>query len=219
MDKEHCGISIVEVQRWREISKSMPRHDAETVQRCLYQMITKNGKESEDVITVVDSISDRFEAEDRKMRRELLIEDMRRNGLLTQEHIDADDAQIVEAIKLTLPFFKNAFDWAGIYRILVDLCAFPENKAEFVRRFAQMGIYAKDDTVKGVDYRQLPAIKKEEYGSYQFSYQSIEKGIKSDWPPKWMNWKLSEMDDRAFKSRKNIAQIFLNELIIVTEKC
>ena len=155
-----------------------------------------------------------FVEEERKMRREIMAEDMRRRGMLSQEKIIAEDDQIIQALKWTLPKFKSHKDWGGCYRILVDCCDFPVPITDFVRRMARMGIYPKDNNPNDIDYSIPPSIKRDEWCGHQFSYQAVQKGMKNDWPDTYLGWQNSDIQDRDFCDRLDIAKIFRENLLI-----
>ena len=138
MENKYDSISISEAYWWANKTKKMTKSDAENIQRLLLSRVAEVGVSSSDVIDVINSITDRFVEDEREMMRELMAEDMRRRGILSPEKINADDEQIIQAIKMTLPNFKNDWDWGGCYRILVDCCDFPVRISDFVRRMARM---------------------------------------------------------------------------------
>jgi hypothetical protein len=129
------------------------------------------------------------------------------------EKIEADDDQIVQALKLTLPRFQSDWDWGGPYRILVDCCDFPPGKADFVRRMARMGVYPKDNYPKNLEHSMPPAIRGTEWHDHQFSYQAIQKGVSPDWPDTYYGWMNSDIQDRDFLDRRSIAKIFKDNLL------
>ena len=151
MNKEYSPLSYSEARHYADMTKKMPRDEAEFVQRILQQRALEAGVGSSDVLEAISSITDRFYEEDLEMRRKAVAEDLRKRGVMEQAHIDADDEQIVLAIRWTLPKFHSDWDCGGIYRILVDFCDFPATKTDFVRRMAKMGIYAQDNYVKNLN--------------------------------------------------------------------
>ena len=123
---------------WAKRAKSVPYPEAKDMQLLLLSRAVEVGVSSPDVMDVIDGMLDHFVEEERKMKRELMAEELRRKGILQQEKIDADDDQIVKAIKWTLPKFKSDRDWGGIYRILVDNCDFHHGTSDFVTRIDRM---------------------------------------------------------------------------------
>lgn len=216
MSKEYTPMTVSEVSHYVEIAKKLPRDEAEIIQRALYMRAIESGCTSPEIFGLIQSISDRFVDEDRQMRREAIENDMRRNGFLKEEHIDVDDDQIISAIRKILPKFKSERDWGGVYRILVDFCDFPATKADFVRRFARMGIYPDDSFVK-IERSMPPTIRGTEWCGHVFSYQAIVKGCPDGWPQTYKGWKISNINSRDFIARFEIATTFLH-IIIETPK-
>ena len=212
MENKYAPVTLSEVAWWAKRAKRVPYPKAQDMQRLLLLRATECGVSSPDVMDVIDGMLDPFAEEDRDMRRELMAEELRRKGVLEMEKIDADDDQIVMAIKWTLPNFKSDRDWGGPYRILVDYCDFPPAKTEFVKRFARMGIYPKDNKV-AVERPLPPAIRGTEWCDHQFSYQAIQKGVKLDWPDTYYGWMNSDTQENDFLDRLSIAKIFKDNLI------
>lgn len=208
MEKNYEPMTYSEASWWANKAKKMSHKDAENIQRFLLQRVLEVGVISSEVNDIINGITDRFIEEEREMMRQMMAEELRRRAILDEERIEADDDQIVKAIKWTLPKFKSDWDWGGIYRILVSCCDFPTVKTDFVRRMAQMGIYPDDNQPKDLDRVLPPAIKGTEWHDHKFSYQSIQKGIKSSWPLSFSGWLQSDLADRDFVDRREIAKIF-----------
>lgn len=212
MEKQYEPMTLSEVSWWVNKAKNLPRPDAEDIQRYLLDRALDVGMSSSDVRDKICSITDRFVDEDNETRRQLMAEDLRRKGILEQEKIDADDDQIVQAIKWTLPKFQSDWDWGGLYRILVDCCDFPAAKTDFVRRMARMGIYPKDDKPKDLKRLVPPSIRGTEWYDHPFNYQAVQKGVKPSWPDSYFGWQNSEIQDRDFLDRRTIAKTFKSNL-------
>ena len=213
MEIKYDSVTLSEALWWAKRSKRVPYPEAKDMQFLLLSRAVEVGVSSPDVMDVINGMLDHFVEEERKMKRELMAEELRRKGILQQEKIDADDDQIVKAIKWTLPKFKSDWDWAGIYRILVDNCDFPPGKADFVRRMARMGVYPNDDYPKDLVRSMPPAIRGKEWYGHQFSYQAIQKGIKTSWPDAYYGWQNSDIQDRDFLDRRCVAKIFKANLL------
>ena len=211
MNKEYPPLTVSEVSHYVEIAKKLPRDEAETIQRALYMRAVESGCTSPEIFGLIQSISDRFVDEDKQMRREAIDRELRSSGLIRQEYIEIDDDQIVVVIRKTLPKFQNDWDWGGIYRILVDFCDFPAEKADFVRRFARMGIYPDDNIIK-IERSMPPSIRGDEWHGHPFTYQSLQKGVPSSWPKHYNNWMKSDIKTRNFIARREIASTFLANL-------
>lgn len=210
--KDYSPITLSEVRHYADMCNNVPRDQAEFMQNLLLRRALETGVTSHEVLEAITGISDRFAEEDRAMRRKAIEEDLRRRGTVELDPIDADDDQILKAIKKTLSKFNSDKDWGGIYRILVDFCNFPPAYSDFVRRFDDMGIYPIDDIIKGIKRCGIPAISVYEYHDHRFSYQSLQKGIKTTWPKTYVGWMNSHKTDRDFINRKNIATTFYNNL-------
>ena len=213
-------LTFSEAQHYAYMAKRLPPDQADLIQSLLRRRALEAGIDGDrmEVMEVIDSITDRFVEEDRAMRRELLAEQLRREGLLQQEHIDADDDQIVQALKWTLPKFKSDWDWGGPYRILVDCCDFPPKYSDFVRRMARMGVYPKDNVVKNSDGTELsrpipPAIRGTEWCDHPFSYQALQKGINRDWPKTYVGWQMNDSQTQDFLDRRDAAKLFRENLL------
>lgn len=217
MENKYDLVTYSEAVWWANKAKRMTRKDAENMQRLLLFRVAEVGMSSPDVMDIINGMTDRFVEEDREMRLELMAEELRRNGVMQQETIDADDPQIINALKLTLPKFKSNYDWGGPYRILVDCCDFPPGLADFVRRFARMGIYPSDDSVKDLDHSVAPTIRGTEWFDHKFSYQAIQKGIKADWPKTYYGWLNSDITTRDFMDRRDAAKLFKANLIMTVK--
>ena len=210
--KEYSPISLSEVQHYVDLCKNVPRDQAEVMQKFLMRRALETGVTSHEVLEKIQSISDRFVEEDRDMRRKAIEENLRRRGTIALPPIDADDDQIVAAIKKTLPKFNSDKDWGGIYRILVECCDFPPNYSNFVRKFDEMGIFPTDNTVKGIKRCGIPAISERDYHNHRFSYQALQKSINNGWPQTYTEWMNCHITDRDFINRRNIATIFYKNL-------
>jgi hypothetical protein len=210
--KEYSPISLSEVQHYVDLCKNVPRDQAEVMQKFLMRRALETGVTSHEVLEKIQSISDRFVEEDKEMRRKLIEEELRRRGTIALEPIEADDDQIVKAIKKTLPKFNSDKDWGGIYRILVECCHFPPNYSDFVRKFDEMGIFPADNTVKGIKRCGIPAISERDYHNHRFNYQALQKSIENDWPKTYIGWMNSHNTDRDFTSRRDIATIFYKNI-------
>jgi hypothetical protein len=220
MEQEFSPLSMLEVRYWLQASKTMPRDRVEIIQNYLRQRALECGYE-EGVPEIITSMTARFADEEREMLRKRMDEYVRRLGILEQQRIDATDEQIVKAIKWTLKDFESERDWGGIYRILVDYChhrGFTSKKTSFVRRFATMGIYPKDNAVKDIVRSSPPTIYKDEYYGYLFSYSAIDKGVNTYWPSSFIEWQKSDITTNDFIARKKIASLFLENLIKATEE-
>lgn len=209
---KYSPIILSEARHYADLCKNAPRDQAEVMQNFLMRRALETGVTSHEVLEAIQSISNRFAEEDREMRRKAIEEDLRRRGAIALETIEADDDQILAAIKKTLTKFNSDKDWGGIYRILVDCCNFPSAYSNFVRRFDDMGIYPTDDFVKGIKRCGRPTISVYEYNNHRFSYQALQKGLNSRWPQTYMGWMNSNMTDNNFINRRNIATIFYNIL-------
>ncbi len=217
MPKEYAPMILNEARHYADIAKRMTRDDAKLVERILLRRAMEVGGVSDEIMGTITSISEYFADEDRRMQRELIESELRRKGALRKETIDAEDNQIVFAIKRTLPKFKSERDWGGIYRILVDLCDFPSTKTDFVRSMARLGIYAEDDTVK-ITRSMPPAIRGDEWCGNSFTYQSLQKGVKTTWPETYYEWMQSDIKDRDFTDRRDIATKFREELLYAVSR-
>lgn len=209
---EYKPIDLSEVRHYADLCKKAPREAAEVMQNFLMRRALETGVTSHEILEAIQSISDRFVEEDRAMRKKVIEEELRCRGIIASEPIEANDNQIVAAIKNTLPKFNSDRDWGGIYRILVDYCSFPPNYSNFLRRFDEMGIYPTDDTIAGIKRCGIPAISEREYYNHKFSYQALQKGINTHWPQTYIEWMNSYKTDRDFIDRRNIATIFYNNL-------
>ena len=218
--KEYSPLTLSEALHYANLCKKVPREQAETMQRFLMQRALETNVTSPDVTEIIQSITDRFVEEEREMLRKRMDEYVRRLGISEQQRIDATDEQIVKAIKWTLDDFESEKDWGGIYRILVDYCqhlGFTATKTSFVRRFAKMGIYPKDNVVGDTDRSLPPAIFKDEYNGNPFSYYAIDKGLGAYWPASYNEWKTSDITTNDFIQRRKIAALFLKNLVKATE--
>ena len=218
MNKEYSPLSYSEARHYADMTKKMPRDEAEFVQRMLQRRALEAGVGSSNVLEAISSITDRFYEEDREMRRKAIEADLHKRGTIEEAHIDADDDQIVQAIRLTLPKFQSDWDWGGIYRILVDFCDFPATKTDFVRRMARMGIYAQDNFVKDLERLLPPAIRGTEWNEHPFGYQAVQRSVDPSWPPTYYAWKNSDITTHDFTDRLAIATIFLKNLIKATKE-
>lgn len=219
MDKKYDPITLSEAYWWARTAKGSSPHEAKEMQRLMLLRSAKVGVTSPDVNAVIEDMLAPHIEEEKKLMKEVMAEELRRRGTLQQEKIVADDDQIVEAIKQTLPKFQSDWDWGGIYRILVDCCAFPSAKTDFVRRLARMGIYPKTDgEIKDLDRFLPPAIRDTEWCGHRLSYQAIQKGVKTDWPDTYSGWLNSDIQDRDFTDRRNIATTFKSNLIRLAQK-
>ena len=220
MLQEYRPLSMLDVLYWQKVSRSMPRDEVEHLQRFLRQRALDCGCD-DGVPAVISGMIDRFADEEREMLRKRMDEHIRRLGIAEQQRINATDEQIVKAIKRTLIEFESEKDWGGVYRILVDYCqhlGFTATKTSFVRQFAKMGIYPKDDVVKDIDRSMPPAIYKDEYNGNPFSYYAIDKGVGTYWPSSYEEWKTSDITSNDFIQRRKIANLFLKNLIKATEE-
>ncbi len=206
-------ISLSEVYWWADKAKTVTRQDAENIQRLLLSRVADVGMSSPEVKDVINGITDRFVEEEKRMLRELMADDLRRRGLLAQEKIYADDDQILQALKMTLPRFKSDWDWGGIYRILVDYCGFKDKITDFVRSMAHMGVYPKDNKPSDINHSIPPSIRGDEWCGHPFSYQAVQKGIKKEWPGRYWDWQICDIQDRDFVDRRSIAKIYKDNLL------
>ena len=213
MENRYEPITLSEANWWANRAKTARRQEAEYMQRFLLSRAAEVGVTSSEVTAVINGMLDPFVEEERQMMRELMAENLRRKGLLEMEKIDADDDQIVQALKWTLPKFQSDWDWGGPYRILVDCCDFPPGKADFVRRMARMGVYPKDNYQKNLEHSMPPVIRGTEWYDHQFSYQAIQKGVSPDWPDTYYGWMNSDIQDRDFIDRRSIAKTFKANLL------
>ena len=212
MNKEYSPVSYAEARHYVDIAKKLPRSEAVVLQRVLLRRAQEAGVSSDNVYPLIYSITDRFVEEENEMRRKIMEDEIRRKGIMSEETIDADDDQIVAAIKMTLPKFKSDWDWGGVYRVLVSCCDFPPVKTDFVRRMARMRIYPKDNIVE-ITNRSVPAIYQDEYHGHPFSYQAVQRGCPNDWPQHYREWRNSDIPSNDFSDRKAIAAIFRDNLI------
>jgi len=216
--KEYSPLRMLDVLYWRKVSKQMPRGDVEKLQTFLRQRALDCGCD-EGVSAVINGLTERFADEERETMRKVMEERVRRLSIIEQRRIDATDDEIVEAIKMTLPRFKSARDWGGVYCILVEYChhlGFTKTKTTFVERFARMGIYPTDSVVT-VDRSIPPAIYKDEYNDLFCSYSAIDKGVDTYWPLSYEDWQTSNITTKDFIQRRDIAGFFLKNLVKVTE--
>lgn len=214
MNEAYTPVTRSEARHFAKIAEGLPRENVTLLQGILYRRISEAGCESDEVLGIVDGMTERFVEEDREMRRQLMLGELRLQGTLEQERIEADDDQIITAIKRTLPKFKSTRDWGGIYRILVDFCDFPSVKTDFTQRFWRMGIYATDSPacLEGFTRDAPPAIYKEEYGDHPFGYQVMQRGCPANWPATYYEWQKRDLPNRDFEDRKLIARLFLENL-------
>lgn len=217
MEKEYSPVSYSEAKHYVDIAQKLPRDEAEVLQRVIMRRAQEAGVCSDSIWPLIYSITERFADEDREMRKKIMEEDLRQKGIMTQQKIEADDNQIVLAIKWTLPRFKSDWDWGGIYRILVDFCDFPSVKTKFVTKLADLRIYPKDNYVIIKD-RLTPSIYQDEYHGHPFSYQAVQRGCPFNWPATYDAWKNSMIQTNDFSDRKTIAALFLNNLIKATKE-
>jgi hypothetical protein len=213
MENKYDPITLSEAKWWANKAKTVRLQRAEEMQSFLLSRAAEVGVSSPEVMAVINGMLDPFVEDERQIRRELIAEDLRRKGILEMEKIEADDDQIVLALKLTLSRFQSDWDWGGPYRILVDCCDFPPGKADFVRRMARMGVYPKDNYPKNLEHSMPPAIRGTEWHDHQFSYQAIQKGVSPDWPDTYYGWMNSDIQDRDFLDRRSIAKIFKDNLL------
>ena len=213
MENKYDPITLSEAKWWANKAKTVRLQRAEEMQSFLLSRAAEVGVSSPEVMAVINGMLDPFVEEERQIRRELIAEDLRRKDILEMEKIDADDDQIVQALKWTLPHFKSNFDWGGPYRILVDCCDFPDPVVAFVRSMARMGIYPKDNKPKDIVPSMPPSIKGDEWCGHPFSYQAVQKGIKEDWPKDYQGWVNSDRKDRDFIDRRKCAATFKTNLL------
>lgn len=177
MENNFDPITLSEAKWYAKRAREVPPQDARDMQRFMLQRLAEVGASSPEVPDIINGMLDHLKAEAKEMMRQLMMEQLRRDGMLGEEKIDADDDQIVQALKWTLPKFKSNFDWAGIYKILVPCCDFPESVSDFVRRMARMGIYPKDNKPENV-VRSMPiAISDKDLCGHPFSYQAVQRGL------------------------------------------
>lgn len=220
MQQDYKPVTMLELHYWVQASKEMTKENVEKLQNFLRQRALDCGCE-EGVSLAIKSLTDRFADEERKELRRRMDEYIRRMWIMEQQSINATDEQIVKAIKWTLSDFESKKDWGGVYRILVDYCqhlGFTATKTTFVKRFAKMGIYPEDDTVKDIDRSMPPAIYKEEYKGFSFSYYAIDKGVGAYWPSSYDDWKTSDITSNDFVQRRKIATLFLKNLVRATKE-
>jgi hypothetical protein len=220
MQQYYKPVTKLDVLYWAQASRAMPKGDVEKLQSFLRQRALDCGYE-EGVPLVISSMTDRFADEEREEYRRRVDEHIRRLGIMERQRIDATDEQIVKAIKRTLSDFESKKDWGGVYRILVDYCqhlGFTATKTNFVKRFAKMGIYPEDDTVKDIDRSMPPTIYKDEYNGFPFSYYAIDKGVGAYWPLSYDDWRTSDITSNDFVQRRKIAALFLKNLVRATEE-
>lgn len=209
-------LTYKEALSYRDIALTLTRGEAEVIEKALMKRALNDGVASEKVMPVIYSITKHFVEDEREMMKKCIEEDLRKHNYIRVQNINAEDEQIVEAIKITLPQFKSDWDWGGIYRILVDVCQFPSKKTDFVKRMAEIGIYAQDKTVAFV--RSIaPTINKDEYCNHPFSYQNVQKGTSPQWPATYQEWLRKQDPDQDLRNRIAIATAFYNNLINVTE--
>ncbi len=213
MENKYDPITLSEANWWANRAMKVCRQEAEYMQRFLFSRAAEVGVSSPEVTAVINGMLDPFVEEERQMMRELMAENLRRKGILEMEKIEADDDQIVQALKWTLPHFKSNFDWGGPYRILVDCCDFPPAIVDFVRKMASMGIYPKDNKPEDINRSMPPSITGDEWCGHPFSYQAVQKGIKADWPKDYQGWMNSDRKDRDFIDRRKCAATFKANLI------
>lgn len=213
MEIKYDPITLSEAYWWAKRAQKVSHQDAKDIQRYMLSRAAEVGVTSSDVTDVINGMLDYLVEEEREMMRQLMAENLRRRGTLQQEKIDADDDQIIKALKWTLPKFKSDRDWGGPYRILVDFCDFPQVMTDFMRKFARMGIYPNDNTPKDLVHSVPPTIRGTEWHDHKFSYQAIQKGVKTSWPETYYGWQNSDIQDADFLDRRSIAKIFKDNLI------
>ena len=220
MERKYDPMAYSEAVWWADLAKKMKEPEVKEIQRNLLRRIAEVGVASPDVLEIISGMTDRFIDEEMAMRRELMAEELRRKGSLSQGKIDADDDQIVQAIKWTLPKFQSDWDWGGIYIILVNFCnhlGFSAVKTKFVERMAQMGVYPQDKVVK-VEHVANTAIIGTEWHEHRFSYLALQRGVKSSWPQTWNEWQNSVVQSKDFLARREIAKLFLSNLRKATKE-
>ncbi len=220
MQQEFRPLTMLDVLYWQKVSKHMTKEEVGQLQRFLWQRALDCGCE-EGVPMVISGLTERFVDEEREMFRKRVEEHIRNLSIADQQRIEANDEQIVQAIKTTLKDFESEKDWGGIYRILVDYChhlGFTTTKTNFVRRFAQMGIYPKDNVVDDIERTISPTIYKDDYNGNPFSYYAIDKGVNPYWPSSYKDWQKCDITSNDFIQRRKIAALFLKNLLKVTEE-
>lgn len=214
MESNYKPIAYDEVMWYAKQAKNMRQSDVEMIQRFLMMRAMDVGVESPEVKDSIYRLTDRFVEEELALKRDILAEETRRRGTLSQEIIEVSDDQIVQAIKWTLSSFQSDWDWGGIYIILVCLCnhlGFSAVKTKFVERMAQMGVYPQDNVVR-VDHVADTAIKGTEWYEHRFSYLALQRGVKPSWPKTWNEWLNSEIQTNDFIARRDIAKLILKNL-------
>ena len=217
MNKNFPKVTCSEARHFAKIAEKMPLEDVKFLQSVLRLRMLQAGYESDHVLGIVDGMTERFLDEDKEVRRQLIAESLRQEGILGgQEKIEATDEQIVTGIKKTLPYFKSNRDWGGVYIILVSCCDYPSVKTDFVLRFWQMGIYAVDNPkcVGELTKDVPPAIYQDEYCDHPFSYQALQKGYSTTWPMKYEDCINIDLGNRDFAERKEIAGRFRRNLLV-----
>ena len=155
------------------------------------------GVTNPEAFEMIDSIASHFTEEVRQQMEEKMrqyADRVIRSRLNLPEMNLADDGQIAAAVTDTVPVMSGGHrDWAGIYRILVDFCGWPQNYKAFERR------------VKRLDLKGMPRDK-------AFHYQGLSQGLSVFWPKTYREWMSCVDGDSTFEHRREVATVFLQHL-------
>ncbi len=155
------------------------------------------GVANPEAFELIDSIAYHFKEEVRQQMEERMrqyADRVIRSRLNLPEMGLADDEQIAAAIMETVPAMSGGHrDWAGIYRVLVDFCGWPQNYKAFEKRVKRLGL-------KG-----MPRDK-------AFHYQGLAQGISVFWPKTYKEWMTCVDRDSTFEHRREVATVFLQHL-------
>ena len=113
--------------------------------------------------------------------------------------LDLTDEQIAVAIMQTVldSVMQSSRDWAGIFRVLVDKCHWPDVSKDFerrIQRMKEMGLL-----------KDIPSDK-------DFDYQALQTGLPIDKKYKYEDWLRSTSNDNTFTHRRDVATKFYDYL-------
>ena len=156
------------------------------------------GVNNPEAFELIDSINKHFTEEVQRQSEEklMLYADRIIKARLGLPELSVSDEEVAAAILLTAPKMRGRRDWAGIYRILVDLCNWPKVFKDFerkVERLNDMGL------LEG-----MPSDK-------SFDYQGLQQGLSIDWPDTYIGWKKKMDADETLAHRREIATLFFGE--------
>ena len=191
-------INDEEIKWWVDYAKTMPSYsEAQYFENALrYRLIDENPKRRE----LLDNIRHYYFEETCEKSLKKIEEriDSKYEKKLGLPKIDLDDDQIADAVIQVQSEFKSGKDYQGIHRILVDFCGWPNQLTDFCERFAKLDF--KDSLKFTCDYSAKSASK-------STFYQNIQEGV-SNWPNNYTNWRKSDITDKTFIQRREIATKF-----------